>query len=271
MLDKFFNVGVIDFGLSAIFQSDNPMLFTKCGSLASAPPEMILGQPYNAKCDIWSSGIILYKMVCGKLPFYGENQTILFQQILSSEPKYEGISPELTSLIQQCLKKNPDERISLLDIQNQPSLLLFDYSQLLKSTLTQAITFYDELLIDDDSDNTVLQKCQIIKNRILIKEKITTFMECLNQGEFMQINTDQYVQKPSHMINMKESRPNSISRRFSEPANQLFQRKELLSLHQKNQQRTHFPRNRRNIIQQTIVSSHHTPILESAKTGNSGQ
>jgi len=60
---------VIDFGLSNQYETGNTCL-TPCGSPCYAAPEMILGKPYHGlKTDIWSSGITLYAMVCGKLPF----------------------------------------------------------------------------------------------------------------------------------------------------------------------------------------------------------
>jgi serine/threonine protein kinase len=92
MLDKNYNIRIIDFNLSRTFQSGKSMFYTKCGSLASVAPEIISRQPYNAKCDIWSSGIILYQMIYGKLPFDGKNKYALCQQILFNEPNYDGIS-----------------------------------------------------------------------------------------------------------------------------------------------------------------------------------
>ena len=56
-----------DFGLSNYFKEEQKeLLSTQCGSLCYSPPEMIKGQKYNGfKIDIWSTGIILYAMLCG--------------------------------------------------------------------------------------------------------------------------------------------------------------------------------------------------------------
>ena len=60
---------MIDFGLSNSYRSGQ-LLQTPCGSPCYASPEMILGKKYSGLLiDIWSSGIILYAMVCGYLPF----------------------------------------------------------------------------------------------------------------------------------------------------------------------------------------------------------
>jgi serine/threonine protein kinase len=79
MLDKNYNIRVVDFGFSRTFQSDDSLFYTKCGSLSFVAPEIIFGQPYNSKCDIWSSGIILYHMLCGKFPFDGKDLNIFLK------------------------------------------------------------------------------------------------------------------------------------------------------------------------------------------------
>ena len=59
----------IDFGLSNQYQ-DNQLLETPCGSPCYAAPEMIQGKKYSGlSVDLWSTGIILYAIVCGFLPF----------------------------------------------------------------------------------------------------------------------------------------------------------------------------------------------------------
>ena len=62
-------IKLIDFGLSN-YISENKLLVTPCGSPCYASPEMIRGEEYNgADNDIWATGIILFAMLCGYLPF----------------------------------------------------------------------------------------------------------------------------------------------------------------------------------------------------------
>ena len=69
LLDQDKNLKIVDFGLSNMYTPGN-MLKTACGSPCYAAPEMIAGKRYHGlKSDIWSSGVVLYAMVCGFLPF----------------------------------------------------------------------------------------------------------------------------------------------------------------------------------------------------------
>ena len=62
---------IIDFGLSNKYKPGK-FLRTSCGSPCYASPEMVSGNKYNGfYIDVWSSGIILYAMLCGYLPFEG--------------------------------------------------------------------------------------------------------------------------------------------------------------------------------------------------------
>ena len=69
LLDHNNNIKIVDFGLSNIY-TEGELLKTACGSPCYAAPEMVAGKSYTPSCvDIWSSGIILYAMICGYLPF----------------------------------------------------------------------------------------------------------------------------------------------------------------------------------------------------------
>ena len=69
MLDKDGNVKLADFGLSNKMKDGN-FLYSSCGSPNYAAPELINGKCYNGVLiDIWSSGVILYTILTGQLPF----------------------------------------------------------------------------------------------------------------------------------------------------------------------------------------------------------
>ncbi len=100
LLDYKKNIKISDFGLSTIYP-DNSLLLTPCGTPSYAPPEMLKGQKYHGLfADIWSSGIILYAMVCGYLPFYESKEEIVISKIIQG--KYEipdHVSPRLKDFL----------------------------------------------------------------------------------------------------------------------------------------------------------------------------
>ena len=73
-------IKIIDFGLSNEYED---YLITPCGSPCYASPEVIKGMKYSGLgIDLWASGIVLFSMLCGYLPFDDKNNDILFQKIL---------------------------------------------------------------------------------------------------------------------------------------------------------------------------------------------
>ena len=69
LIDGNYRLKLADFGF-ARWQNGNELSHTYCGSLAYTAPEIILEKPYAGKAaDIWSSGVVLYAMLSGRLPF----------------------------------------------------------------------------------------------------------------------------------------------------------------------------------------------------------
>ena len=109
---------IIDFGLSHEFNPDFDLLKTKCGSPSYAAPEIISCNYYDGfKTDSWCCGIILYAMLCGFLPFEGDDNSILFRNILECDPEMpDWLSINSRDLIIRILNPDPDERITLEEI-----------------------------------------------------------------------------------------------------------------------------------------------------------
>ena len=69
LLDEQNRIKLVDFGLSNTYKHGS-LVKTACGSPCYAAPEMISGKSYNGLgSDLWSSGVVLYCMLCGFLPF----------------------------------------------------------------------------------------------------------------------------------------------------------------------------------------------------------
>ena len=117
LLTKDKTLKIIDFGLSHEFDGEN-LLKTKCGSPSYASPEILKGILYDGfKTDVWCCGIILYAMVCGYLPFDGENNKVLFKEILECDPEYPYfMSEDCKNLIKNILVVDPNKRYDIEDI-----------------------------------------------------------------------------------------------------------------------------------------------------------
>ena len=164
LLTKDKTLKIIDFGLSHEFDGED-LLKTKCGSPSYAAPEIIKGQLYDGfKTDIWCCGIILYAMICGYLPFEGENNKSLFKNILECNPEYpKCISKSVKSLIKSILKINPENRITIEEIKKSDFYLKgkeickIDYESM-KDELIKRSSFYGKKEFSNININNKVQE-----------------------------------------------------------------------------------------------------------------
>ena len=83
---------------------------------------MVAGNKYNGfKIDIWSTGIILYAMLCGYLPFEDEDNEVLFEKILECKLEFPIYITKISKdLIEKILVTEPNKRITIPEIKNHP-------------------------------------------------------------------------------------------------------------------------------------------------------
>ena len=121
LISKNGDIKIIDFGLSNLFSPRNH-LKTFCGSLYFAAPELLQAKQYTGpEVDVWSFGIVLYVLVCGKVPFDDQSMPQLHAKIKKGVVEYPPwLTPECRTLIARMLTTNPSERASLQEIMNHP-------------------------------------------------------------------------------------------------------------------------------------------------------
>jgi len=111
---------VLDFGIAKFEQNSAPSLTsvgTVLGSPAYMSPEQARGEAdVDGRTDVWALCVVLYEVITGQLPFYGENYNALLYAILEGQPKTFnelGISePLLWSIISRGLEKDRERRCS---------------------------------------------------------------------------------------------------------------------------------------------------------------
>ena len=143
LIDLNNNIKICDFGIGRILKSEKQLLYDKCGTPMYMAPEILLSSKTKGyegyPVDIWSSGISLYIMLSGTLPFNlknnessemsdesnsNSNNIELQYSIINKEPKkVEKISDEARDLLKGLLNKNPKRRLTIEQILNHPWLM----------------------------------------------------------------------------------------------------------------------------------------------------
>ncbi|KAK8479478.1 hypothetical protein V6N13_021093 [Hibiscus sabdariffa] len=143
-------VKIADFGFGNIMR-DGHFLRTSCGSPNYAAPEIISGELYaGPEVDVWSCGVILYALLCGRLPFDDENFSILFRKIKRGvyfTPSH--LSAGARDLISGMLSVDPMRRMTIPEIRRHPWFLahLPRYLAVPPSDTTQQAKKMDEMIL----------------------------------------------------------------------------------------------------------------------------
>lgn len=124
LISKSGNIKIIDFGLSNMYTPQGH-LNTFCGSLYFAAPELLNARVYTGpEVDIWSFGVVLYVLVCGKVPFDDQSMPVLHARIKRGMVEYPGwLSPDCKHLLSRMIEVNPLQRATLSEIMSHPWMM----------------------------------------------------------------------------------------------------------------------------------------------------
>jgi calcium-dependent protein kinase len=114
---------MIDFGFSKLVEG---RMKTSCGTLAYVAPE-VLERNYTSACDLWSMGVIVFVLLSGHMPFYGNSEE---QMKAVERAKYEfkpahwaNISATAKSFVKSLLEKDPSKRLTSKTALQHPWIL----------------------------------------------------------------------------------------------------------------------------------------------------
>lgn len=111
-------VKVLDFGIAKL-RDDTASHLTQTGSVMGTPhymsPEQCLGEELDNRADIYSVGVVLYEMLCGRVPFNSPISTAVVVQHVNQPPPplrgiNPGISPQMEAAVLHALAKHRDGR-----------------------------------------------------------------------------------------------------------------------------------------------------------------
>jgi len=117
MVDEDRLVRLMDFGLAKFLADDGAVTAggRLVGTFRYMAPEQILGEPLDSRSDLYSLGVILYELLCGKAPFDAPTPYELWQKVLETEPPpLSALNPssdhQLARVAQRLIRKEPDDR-----------------------------------------------------------------------------------------------------------------------------------------------------------------
>ncbi len=119
---------LLDFGIAKVAGNDGQNNLTRTGTIFGTPfymaPEQALGNPVDARTDIYAMGVIMYECFAGSLPFQGESFMGILTQHITTEP--EPIAQRaakagrplplgLAEIVTRCMQKDPAQRFQSMD------------------------------------------------------------------------------------------------------------------------------------------------------------
>ena len=197
LLTKDHLLKIIDFGLSNYYKpGQDKFLYTPCGSPCYASPEMINGNFYDGtKIDIWSSGIILYVMLCGYLPFEDKSNLKMYKKIVECKVDYpERLSEISVDLLKKIIVPDPKERISIKEIKKHPFYLkgksLFDKEFTIFYLGKKINNFGEDDNVENNNDNKDNNKSNENINESKLNNKESSTKVTTNEEHIISISND---------------------------------------------------------------------------------
>ncbi len=147
------SVKVADFGIACLADAAQTLTQEALGSVHYISPEQARGDRIDARSDIYSSGVVLYEMLTGRLPFEGDSAVSVAIQHLSSVPLSprdinENVPEALELICMKAMNPNPDRRYASAEA------MLEDLEKFRKDPSTNMEYIRAELKEKDDVEPT---------------------------------------------------------------------------------------------------------------------
>ncbi|XP_038613110.1 ribosomal protein S6 kinase alpha-3 isoform X3 [Tachyglossus aculeatus] len=128
------SIRICDFGFAKQLRAENGLLMTPCYTANFVAPEVLKRQGYDAACDIWSLGVLLYTMLTGYTPFAnGPDDTPeeILARIGSGKFSLSGgywntVSDTAKELVSKMLHVDPHQRLTAAQVLRHPWIVHWD-------------------------------------------------------------------------------------------------------------------------------------------------
>ncbi|XP_051969716.1 ribosomal protein S6 kinase alpha-3 isoform X2 [Xyrauchen texanus] len=125
------SIRICDFGFAKQLRAENGLLMTPCYTVNFVAPEVLKKQGYDAACDIWSLGVLLYTMLTGFTPFANgpeDTPEEILARIGSGKFSLTGgywnsVSAEAKDLVSKMLHVDPHQRLTAAQVLRHPWII----------------------------------------------------------------------------------------------------------------------------------------------------
>jgi serine/threonine protein kinase len=180
IIDTKNNIKICDFKFGHFYTNKEKSRTTLIGDHFSTCPELLSKKPYNPElADIWSSGVLLYQMVTGELPFHSQKELDLIRLIIKGDYTLpNSVSEKMKNLIKGLLELKEEQRFKINDLFNQQ---IIKDKNITKASLTQGLNV---LIEKYPIDGVVLNICK--KNFGIDAGQL---IKCLQNNKFTPITS----------------------------------------------------------------------------------
>ena len=180
LIDSKNNIKICDFKFGHFYSPVDKSKAKLIGDHFSACPELHSKRPYNPElADMWSSGILLYQMITGTLPFKSQKDLELIRLIIRGDYLMpNSVSNNMRNLIKGLLETKEEKRLKLNDVFNQQ---IIKEKKIIKNSLIPGLNI---LTTKYPIDDIVLN---IFKNKLNIDEEI--LKQNLENNKFNEITS----------------------------------------------------------------------------------
>lgn len=186
--DKEIHIKIIDFNIATYYKGKKLNKFT--GTSYYIAPEVI-NQSYDEKCDIWSCGVIMYYLLSGSFPFYGNSRDEVMEKITNNklnltDSKWSKISGPGKDLLLNLLNKNPKSRFTASEALKHPWTSSVLESQIdepfFQRTLTRMLTITKKPRLRELFETFLLGQVQKNDPKIKLYEKVFLELDADRNG-----------------------------------------------------------------------------------------
>jgi len=172
-------VKVADFGIAKAATTNTVVTQNAVGSVHYLSPEQARGGYSDEKSDIYSLGVTMYEMLCGKVPFAGDNTVSVALSHIQYEPvPVKEVNPavpySVDKIVQKCMQKRPENRYL------SASELIMDLKRSVMNPEGDFVQINTGIVSDSPTKNMTKDELAVIKSAAAVKAPITRYEQKQN-------------------------------------------------------------------------------------------